>query len=84
MSKTLDMIKKEVASGQVSDDWVMSRQDKRAATINLGSGVRVEIVYFSMDSIELDEIDSATLVENGKTYPLDGDDIEKLAKVGVL
>lgn len=84
MSKTLGMIQKEIDSGNISDDWVMSREEKRAVTINLGAGVRVEVVYFSVDSIELDEIDSATLIENGKAYPLDGDDIEKLAKVGVL
>ena len=84
MSKILSMIKKEVESGQVSDDWVMSRQEKRALTINLGSGVRLEVVYFSMESIDIDEIESATLIESGESFTLDEDDIKLFAQVGVL
>ena len=81
----LEERRKEVASGSYESAEVYSTTDQRLKVFNLGSGIRLEVLYLTNDDdIGLDNIDEAILYHNGKSTVLEQEDIEMFATLEVL
>lgn len=78
----LEKLQEEVNAGEL--DHVYSRSQRLMVEIGLGSGIRLEVVYNTLDDQGTDNIQSATLYEHGTPKLLDEEDIKLLVKAEII
>lgn len=79
----IDQLRKEKESGTV-DAPVYNRTNRRFVDINLGSGSNLEVLYYDMEDIDEDNIDTVTLVEGEKRTILCDEDVSLLFEMDIL
>lgn len=52
--------------------------------LNLGSGVYLEVTYYTKDDTGLDNIEEAVLCEGGRREILDDEDIQVMSSLGII
>lgn len=80
----IEQAKEALKTGNTDEQWVYNRQEKRLVEINLGSGVYLEVVYYTTDDVDLDNIDEITIVEHGIRKLLQDDEIKVLAELNII
>lgn len=80
----IEQAKEALKTGNTDEQWVYNRQEKRLVEINLGSGVYLEVVYYTTDDVDLDNIDEVTIVEHGERKLLQDDEIKVLAELDII
>lgn len=83
MMSYIEQLKEDLDKGEVDHNY--SRTDRRMVEIGLGSGVRLEVIYFTNDDdLGSDNIQSATLYEHGKPTILDVEDIQLFIQAEII
>lgn len=77
----IEQLKESMENGET--DHVTSVTERFMIEVGLGSGVRLEVVYFDNER-DLDNIQSATLYEHGKPKTLNEEEIKLFADAEII
>ena len=80
----LEKAREAVKSGEKNDQWVYNRDVKLLVELNLGSGVRMEVTYYTKDDIGLDNIEEAVLYDGGSRIVLDEEEIQVMSDLFII
>lgn len=80
----LERAKKALENDETNEQWVYNRSEKRLIELNLGSGIRLEVTYYTTDDLGLDNIEKAILIEHGTETLLDEDDLQLLSELSII
>lgn len=80
----LEQAQKAVETGETHEQWVYNRSTKLMVELNLGSGVRLDVTYYTQHDTDPDNIERAVLHEHGDETVLDNEDIQLLISLEIL
>lgn len=80
----LTQAKQSLEDGKTNEQWIYSRSEKLLVELNLGSGVSMEVTYYTTDDLSPDNIEKAILNEHGEATELDEDDLKIMSELGII